>query len=78
MSIFRRIANLFQRSKLEQEIDRELESHLEMRIADNLAAGMSPDDARRDALIRFDNRTVTREEVTAADAQPTKPNAAGG
>lgn len=69
MSIFRRIANLFQRSKLEQEIDRELESHLEMRIADSLAAGMSPDDARRDALICFGNRTVIREGVTAADAQ---------
>ena len=41
MSIFRRIANLFRRSELEQEIDRELKSHLEMRIADSVAAGMS-------------------------------------
>src|SRR5437667_11809284 len=39
-----------------------------MRIADNLAAGMSPEEARRDALIRFGSRVVMRERVTAADA----------
>jgi predicted permease len=71
MSIFRRIANSFRRSEVEQEIDRELKSHLEMRIADNVAAGMSPEQARRDALIRFGNRTVIRERVTAADAHLT-------
>src|SRR5215469_7497271 len=69
MSIFRRIVNSFRGSKLEQEIDRELKSHLEMRIADNIAAGMSPEEARRDALIRFGNRTVIREGVAAVDAQ---------
>jgi ABC-type lipoprotein release transport system permease subunit len=53
------------------EIDRELKSHLEMRIADNVAAGMSPEQARRDAFIRFGNRTEIRERVTAADAQLT-------
>jgi predicted permease len=71
MSIFRRIANSFRRSQVEQEIDRELKSHLEMRIADNVAAGMSPEQACRDAFIRFGNRTVIRERVTAADAQLT-------
>ncbi len=38
MSIFRRIANLFHRSKLDQEVEAELRSHIEMRTADNLAA----------------------------------------
>jgi predicted permease len=69
MSIFRRLINSFHRSKIEQEIDRELRSHVEMRIADNLAAGMSPEEARRDALIRFGNRTVIREGATAAVAE---------
>jgi predicted permease len=68
MSIFDRIANVFSRSKLEREIDAEIRSHVEMRTADNVAAGMSPDEARRDALIRFGNRTVMRERVAAADA----------
>lgn len=68
MSLFRRIGNLLSRAKMEGEIDAELRSHVEMRIADNIAAGMSNDDARRDALVRFGNRAVTKERVTAADA----------
>jgi len=69
MSILRRIANLFHRSKLDQEIEAELRSHIEMRTADNIAAGMSPEEARRDALLRFGNRAAWKERVTAADAQ---------
>ena len=68
MSLFRRTKNKISRSRLQQDIDAEIESHIEMRIADNLAAGMSPDAARRDALIRFGNRTTTRERVTEEDS----------
>jgi hypothetical protein len=69
MSIVRRIANLFHRSKLDQEIDAELRSHLEMRTADNIAAGMPPEQARRDALLRFGNRASLKECVTAMDTE---------
>jgi MacB-like periplasmic core domain len=69
MSILRRIANQFYRSKLEQEIDAELRSHIEMRTADNIAAGMPPEQARRDALLRFGNRARLRERVAAVDAE---------
>jgi predicted permease len=68
MSMLRRIRNKLTRSKLEQEIDAELRSHIEMRIADSVAGGMSPGEARRDALIRFGNRTVMRERVAEEDA----------
>lgn len=68
MSIIRRIANLFSRSGMESEIDAELRSHIEMRIEDNLARGMSPEAARRDALVRFGNPASTQEHVAAADA----------
>jgi predicted permease len=71
MPILRRFLNAFSRSKLEQDIDAEIRSHVEMRIADNIAAGMSPEEARRDALIRFGNRTLMRERVTAVDAEMT-------
>ena len=47
MSILRRISNLLSRPKLRQEIDAELRSHVEMRIEDNIAAGMSPGEARQ-------------------------------
>jgi predicted permease len=67
MSLVRRVLNLFCRSNVDCEIEAELKSHIEMRIQDNVASGMSPDVARRDALLRFGNPTVTREQVSAAD-----------
>ena len=68
MPIMNRIANLFRRSSVDGEIAAELESHIALRIEDNIAAGMTPEEARRDALVRFGNRTATRENVTAADS----------
>lgn len=68
MSLFRRISNLFFRSGVEQEIDAEFQSHVEMRTADNIARGMSPEAARRDALLKFGNPIVMKEEATKADA----------
>lgn len=68
MPLFRRISNLFSRRDLDREIDAELQSHLQLRMDDNLAAGMHPDDARRDAVLRFGNRTALKERVPEADA----------
>ena len=67
MSLLRRIANLFSRSEVDHDVDAELRSHIEMRIEDNIAAGMSPEEARRDALLRFGNPTVAKERVAAMD-----------
>jgi predicted permease len=68
MPTLNRIANLFRRSRVGSEIAAELESHIALRIEDNIAAGMSPEEARRNALVRFGNPTATRENVTAADS----------
>ncbi len=68
MSLVRRIANLFSRSKVGRDIDDELRSHLEMRMEDNIAAGMSEEEARRDALLRFGNPVVMKERVAGVDA----------
>src|SRR6201996_2638437 len=77
MSLFRRIvthlrrgANLFRQSSVDREIDAELKAHIEMRLEDNLAAGMSPEAARRDALLRFGNASVMRERANDADTSP--------
>ncbi len=66
---FRRSANLFRGSRIDREIDDELKAHIEMRMEDNIRAGMSPEEARRDALLRFGNRTVMRERANAADTE---------
>ena len=68
MSRFGRFRNLFLRSRVDREIESEIRAHIEMRVEDNLAAGMAPDEARRDAMIRFGNRTAMKERATAADA----------
>lgn len=68
MALLRRIGNLIQISRLDREIDAELRAHLEMRIEDNIAAGMTPEDARRDALLRFGNPTTTKERAAMVHA----------
>jgi hypothetical protein len=68
MAALRRIANLFRRNRVNDEIDAELQAHIDLRIDANVAAGMSPAEARRDALLRFGNPTATRERVASADA----------
>ena len=68
MSVLRRIANLFSRNRMDLEIADELQSHIEMRVADSIAAGMSQEAARRDALLRFGNRTKIGGHVADEDA----------
>src|SRR5260370_7184432 len=68
MSIVQRIRALLSLPKLEDEIQDELRSHIEIRIENNIAAGMTPEEARRDALLRFGNPTAIKERVVAEDA----------
>lgn len=67
MGMLRRLANLARRKNLNREIVDEFEAHLEMRVEENIAAGMTREDARRDARLRFGNPATTRERVAAAD-----------
>lgn len=50
--------------------DEEARFHLEQRIADYIASGMSPDDARREARVRFGSMTRARERTNDADTVP--------
>src|SRR5262249_2197568 len=45
-----RLRSLFRRAQVEQELDEELRYHLERQIEQNLAKGMTPDEARHAAL----------------------------
>jgi putative ABC transport system permease protein len=56
-----RIRGLFDKASRDRELDRELESHLRMEIDDNVRAGMTPDEARRMALARFDGIESVKE-----------------
>src|ERR1700691_3546994 len=48
-----RLQGMFGGEPADRELSAELESHLQMHIDDNLRSGMSPDQARRDALIKL-------------------------
>lgn len=65
MRMITRIANLFRRSRLDREIEAELRSHVEMRAADNVAAGMSPERAADAAHRALGNPLKIEEDVRA-------------
>ncbi|PYT31359.1 MAG: hypothetical protein DMG57_05450 [Acidobacteria bacterium] len=44
--LFLRLRSLFRRHEVEHELDAELRFHLEQQIAENIAAGMTPEEAR--------------------------------
>ena len=52
-AFFFRLAGLVNRNRRERELADELESHLQLHIEDNLRAGMTPVEARRQALIKL-------------------------
>jgi len=56
-----RIASLFRRRYLDDDLDEELRSHIDLATAENMTLGMSRKDARRAALRSFGGLTQTRE-----------------
>ena len=67
MPWFSRLRRMLQGDRLEKDLDEELRSHLDMRAADNVAAGMTPEEAGRDARRRFGNVTELKEDTRAMD-----------
>ena len=59
------LLSLFRRGTASTHLDDELRYHLERQIAENLACGMSADDARYAALRQFGNPTLLREQARA-------------
>jgi putative ABC transport system permease protein len=57
-----RLAGLFGREKRDRELAAELESHLQMHIDDNVQAGMTLEEARRQALVKLGGMEPTKEE----------------
>ncbi len=58
-----RLQMLLHRGREAGRLDAELEFHLEQQIAENRAAGMSPEEARQAALRVFGNPVVLREQA---------------
>src|SRR6185437_1093016 len=58
-----RLHMLFRRSRESERLTAELQFHIEQQIAENIAAGMSAEEARHAALRAFGNPTLLREQV---------------
>ena len=56
-----RFAGLFHQEQRDRELAAELETHLQMHVDDNLRAGMTPEEARRRALIKLGGVEQTKE-----------------
>ncbi len=67
MSLLSRLKGLLRIHRLERELEEELRSHVEMRAADNVAAGMGAQEARQDAQRRFGNMGLAKEDTRAMD-----------
>ncbi len=59
---YQRVRSFFARQQQDAELDAEMASHLELAIDENMQAGMSPEQARRQALVRFGGVTQAREQ----------------
>src|ERR1700758_2885141 len=58
-----RLQTLFRRNRSKQRLNEEVQFHLDQQIAENLAAGMSRQEARYAAMRTFGNPTYLKEEA---------------
>jgi putative ABC transport system permease protein len=61
--LIKRLRTIFRRTRMERELDAELRFHLDMLAAQNVARGMSPQDARRAARQTFGGVEQVKDEV---------------
>src|SRR5262245_38273134 len=59
--IWRRLFFYARRGRFDRELEEEMRFHLEMKAEENLAAGISPEEARLAARRQFGNQTLLRE-----------------
>lgn len=69
-SVWARTRKLVHRRRLDAEFDEELRFHLDAEIALNVERGLSPDEARRQALVAFGGVANFREEAREARGFP--------
>ena len=58
-----RVRSFFRKSQRDSELDAEMAAHLELATEENLRQGMSADEARRQAMVRFGGVAQAKVEV---------------
>jgi putative ABC transport system permease protein len=67
MGFAARVRNLGRRGRVDAEVEEELRAHFEMAVEDGVQAGMTEEEARRAARLRFGNPVVMKERTVGAD-----------
>ena len=57
-----RLAAVFRRENWEEDLDAEIKSNLELHVEDCIRAGMTPEQARRQARLKFGNVELVKED----------------
>jgi len=65
-----RLRSLFRPTQLDRELQAEMSAHLDLAIEENLRRGLTPDKARRQALIRFGGQQQAMENHREARGLP--------
>ncbi len=65
-----RLRAFFRKEPLDSDLDREMAAHLNLAIEENLERGMSVEEARRQALVRFGGVERTKEQHREARGLP--------
>jgi predicted permease len=67
---YHRLRSFFRKTALDQELNEELASHIELATEENIQSGMTPEEARRRALVRFGGMTQAQEHHRQTRGMP--------
>src|SRR5919108_3845166 len=68
--LLHRLRSFFHSAQLDCELDAEIASHVQLATEENLQRGLSPDEARRQALLRFGGPQQVKEQHREARSLP--------
>jgi predicted permease len=68
--VVNRIRAFFRKRPLDRELDSEMATHLALAIEENLQRGLSPEEARREALVKFGGTEQAKEQHREARGLP--------
>ena len=66
-----RVGGVFGQTRSDRELDAELESHLQLHADDGIRNGLTPSEARRQAVLKLGGLERTREQYRDRSGLPT-------
>src|SRR5215467_7905174 len=68
--LFHRLRSFFRGAQQDRDLDAEISTHIELALEENLKRGLGPDEARRQALVRFGGPQQAKENHRDARSLP--------